>query len=648
MIKTDNHSSIDGLKYYFLSLFFLLLAGQCFKTLFVIYNHAAFSSLSLSDIAYAIFWGIRFDLASAAFFSFFSGLIIWLMAKVRPKKNLAITLLVVMLIIQMSLQIGDTMYFAESGRHVSYEMRDAFTDASGLFLTAIKNHTLFIVFSYLLALLILFISVRLAKRVLPYLAVTPRSLLKNRNGLRVFISLLLTVIFLRGGITGLPQGVIYAFKIGDPQQAVITMNGAYSVVYGAINSSKEISELPITLPAGTDLQQLMPSLYPHPPVVTTVDPSLLKQYNLVFILMEGWPADFMSAYGYQPDTTPFYKELKQKSFAPLGVIAGGNRTTEGIYATFCSQQNPLGKTIAQTSLQNNHYQCLPSMLKKLGWHTAFFQGTHKDTSGTGAFAQSLGFTESFAREDMTDTRYSHNNWGVHDPDIYDYVLKKLDTMPKPFLIGINTNSTHDIQMPDGVKPFFGDATSLQKHQSVLYFSDQSMKEFFNKIKHKPYYKNTIFVLMSDHTHDQHKSLAAQYFIPGIIYAENIVPVKTVPRYVSQRDFSPTILEIMGLPASDSFAGKSFWRNRDDVYFADYFSAGTIGWVSGQSIVETSITRPGDRHCYSIENGLLNAQTKDCDAQDRSHSLESLVFTRYSQDLLFSGQTKLFYEAYRKE
>jgi len=88
--------------------------------------------------------------------------------------------------------------------------------------------------------------------------------------------------------------------------------------------------------------------------------------------------------------------------------------------------------VAQTSLQNNSYRCLPDILEQWGWHTAFFQGTHKETSGTGAFAQSLGFNRSYAKEDMPAGRYKHNYWGAHDPDIYDFVLDKLDTMPQPF------------------------------------------------------------------------------------------------------------------------------------------------------------------------------------------------------------------------
>jgi hypothetical protein len=201
-------------------------------------------------------------------------------------------------------------------------------------------------------------------------------------------------------------------------------------------------------------------------------------------------------------------------------------------------------------------------------------------------------------------------------------------------------------MPEGVPAFFDGNSRKQKYQSILRFADQAMQEFFEKIKHKPYYKNTIFVLMSDHTGGKHKTTAMRYFIPGIIYAEDLITAVAVNRYVSQRDFSPTVLDILGLPASPSFAGKSFWPKsvsmpEDGVHFADYFDSGTIGWLSGDMLVETSVINPAETKCYSIEEGLLHAHVAACDHDYKTQSINSLVFTSYSPRLLFTGETRMF-------
>jgi len=647
MTDSSKQHRVDLLLYFLISCAALVVSGLLYKILFVVYNYYQFSSLGVPAISYALFWGLRFDLASAAVLSLMSCIILWSYYRLSPTKNPAATLLLIMLVVQLSLQLSDTMYFAESGRHVSYEMRDVLTDASGLFMTAVSKYTLFLLLGYSLVIVVIFLAYKPARKLLSIpLPITGQGKFRGQHEVMLFSVVLLSILFVRGGVTGVPQSVISAFEIGDAQQAIVAMNGAYSVVYGAVNSSKEIDRVNVKLPGDVDVEAVMRSLYAGSAAVTASSESLpaapKKKYNLIFILMEGWPADEMSAYGFEKPTTPFFASIKETSLAPLGVISGGVRTTEGIYATFCSQQNPLGETVAQTSLQNNQYECLPAILKKHGWHTAFFQGTHKETSGTGAFAQSLGFSESFAKEDMPEGRYKRNYWGAHDPDIYDFLLNKLDEMPQPFLVGVNTNSTHDVQMPVGVKGLFGNANMGEKHQSILHFADQSMQEFFEKIRDKPYFKNTVFVLMSDHTGGEHKTQALRYFIPGVIYAEELVVAKKLGRYASQRDFAPTVLELLGLPASRSFTGKSLLSENEAIYFADFFDSGMVGWIEDKSLVETSVVDPSDIKCYSLENGLLNAVSVDCDQYYRKSSMHSLVFSSYSQDLLFKGKTKSFY------
>lgn len=644
--------------YYMVCLLALGISGLIYKIIFIVYNYSQFSSLPLTDTAYALVWGLRFDLAAAAFLSLTGCLVLWLFYRLgkfnlAPAKNPAVLLLSIMLLVQISLQIGDTLYYAESGRHVSYEMRDALTDASGLFMTAITNHSLFILLAYLFSFALVFIVWKMSAQPIstPLSGTVPNSAAMTKLGfnfeIKLFSLLLLSVIMVRGGVTGLPQSVISAFKIGDARQAIVAMNGAYSVIYGVLNSAKEINQVSVKLPDGVNVNSVMNTLYPEIPEFSSADEVNIKKYNLVFILMEGWPADLMSAYGFARATTPFFESLKDKAISPLGAFAGGVRTTEGIYAVFCSQQNPLGETVAQSSLQNNQYRCLPDILKQQGWHTAFFQGTHKETSGTGAFAQSLGFTESFAKEDMPAGRYAHNYWGAHDPDIYDFLLDKLDDMPQPFLVGVNTNSTHDDKLPAGEKFHFGDANRLQRHMSVLHFADKSMRDFFDNIKTRPYYGNTVFVLLSDHTLGRHKSIAAKYFIPGVIYSESLLKANTVERYVSQRDFAPTVLDIIGMPASSSFSGKSFWYGDQQVdqeeFFADYFDSGSVGWLSDDILVETSVKDPSRMKCYSIADNLLNANSVECNEDYKYKSTQSLVFTSYSQNLLFKGRTKNFYE-----
>jgi len=654
---TDSLSSWSrsacGLFLFFLSsLFLLVLAGFIFKIVFVVYNDATVSEMLLGEVAYALLWGLRFDFASAAMFSLLMSFVLWFLYRVTPEKKspankAALILLAISLVTQISFQVADSIYYTDAGRHVSYEMRDAVSDASGLFLTAMTQHTWFVLCSAVLGVVLLLLSLRFSQGLMVWTC--SNKCVSLKFGLQyeasLFCIVVVAMIFIRGGLTGLPQSVISAFKIGNSQQAVVTMNGSYSVIYGIFNSSKEVKRFAINLPEDINVNEVMKQLYPTASFEQTDKAG--KKYNLIFVFMEGWSAELMTSYGYDQKTTPFFDSLLEKSYAPLGIIAGGRRTTEGLFSALCSQQNPLGETVAQSSLQNFSYSCLPEILKNKGWSTAFFQGSHKETSGTGAFAQSMGFVESYAKEDMPEGRYQRNFWGAHDPDIYDFVITKIDAMPEPFLIGINTNSTHDTSLPDGVEPYFEDDDGRDKKRNVLYFADQAMREFFDKLKNKPYYKNTLFVFMSDHTSGRRSSRFAKYLIPGAIYAEDIVPVKKLDQFVSQRDIAPTMLEILDLPASPSFAGKSFYKSvekePDDEYFSDYYNSGSIGWVRGHEIIETNISQPEIINCYSIDVNAMSLTGVECGVRAKKRSEQSLVFTSYSQERLFKGETKQFYK-----
>jgi phosphoglycerol transferase MdoB-like AlkP superfamily enzyme len=643
----NNKNCASGLLvYFFVSFSVLTIAGLIFKGVFLGYNISQFPDLTASEITHSLIWGVRFDMASAAFLTLLSCIVVWISYRLKLSVNPSLTLLAIMLVAQMSFQVGDSIYYTDAGRHVSYEMRDAMADASGLFLTAITYHVYFILVSAVLGFLVLLLSLSFSRRVMSGYCEKESVVWKfNLQYEAAFILVLLfATVFVRGGLTGLPQSVISAFKIGDPDKAVVAMNGAYSVIYGVFNSSKEVKQVSVNLPQHINVKKIMRDLYPE----ATLDgpDSGGKKYNLIFIFMEGWPAEIMASYGYDQKTTPFFDSILEKSHAPLGVVAGGRRTTEGLFSTLCSHQNPLGETVAQSSLQNFSYTCLPAILKDRGWSTAFFQGSHKETSGTGAFAQSMGFVESYAKEDMPKGRYQRNFWGAHDPDIYDFVINKIDTMPEPFMIGINTNSTHDTSLPEGASPNFEEDDARDAKRNALYFSDQAMREFFNKLKDRSYYKNTVFVLVSDHTSGRRSSIFAKYLAPGVIYAEDIVPGNKVDRFVSQRDIAPTVLEILELPPATSFTGKSFYKsaNEDagDSYFSDYYDSGSIGWIKGLEIVETSVIQPDNIKCYSINALNMKLNSKECDEQSKYLSEESLAFTSYSQELLFKGETEQFF------
>ena len=342
--------------------------------------------------------------------------------------------------------------------------------------------------------------------------------------------------------------------------------------------------------------------------------------------------------------TPFFDSLATRGITSRGMIAGGHRTTEGIFTTFCSYQNPLGQTLAKSQLGTFTYRSLAQVLREKGWSTSFFQGSRKDTSGTGAFAQRLGFEKSFGKEDIPDgeRRFEKNKWGVYDQDIYSFVVKHLKTMEQPFLAGINTNTTHDLSLPKGASPAFGTDSELNTRMSVLRFADDALMEFISAYEKDPDFGPTLFVLLADHTAGVTGSALAHYLIPFTLFAtDGSVPQKRVESFLSQRDIAPTVADLLGGHVG-TFTGVSMLR--DVPRRADYYHQGVLGWIEGDRLVEINILAENSVGFYRL-TGVLDEKVKvSPDAIHKRMVKEALAFTRRSQGLLFNGESLSFMEA----
>jgi phosphoglycerol transferase MdoB-like AlkP superfamily enzyme len=320
------------------------------------------------------------------------------------------------------------------------------------------------------------------------------------------------------------------------------------------------------------------------------------------------------------------------------MLAGGHRTSEGMFSTFCSYPNPLGSTIAETPLQEFEYACLPRFLHDRGYATEFLQGTRVNTSGIGAFSISLGFAQSFGREAIAIRHFPENGWGVQDPDLYDFALDRMRAASTPFFMAINTNSTHDVVLPKGVGPWFNDGSRVSAHLDAMHYADQALAAFLAACAKESWARSTVFVLVADHGHGSNGSLMDGFVIPFAIYAPGLVAPQLVPRIATQRDIAPTVLEILGLSRHAwPMAGKSLLHNDEAPYFADYYQDGILGWISDNRLVEIPVVNPSQYKNFAIgENRRLVARRQD--SLGARHVRDALAFTQFTQQLLTTGRT----------
>lgn len=612
------------------SLLLLLTVTFVEKGIFALYHTELSGNLPWQTLLGTLLWGIRFDLAISAAFALIITFVAWLAHRLLRRPLIPTlrwgTFLAGALLI--GIQGADLLYYGEAGRHLGYELKEWYNSGSSLAVAALQTYTVPVLLQLMLFIPLYYLSrwvFGLGNTIHVYHGF-PRTLLLE---VQLVFLVLLSVVMVRGGVQSVPLEPLHAQEIGDNHRAVLALNGGYNALFSSI-TPYSISPVFAAEPTAEEIALVKAQLRSSDgPLTVTPRPKA----NVIFVLLESWSGAYLQSYGYDKPVTPNFDRLRKEGITSRAMMTGGHRTTEGMFATFCSLQNPLGQTVAQSQLQNYDYHCLPRIAHEAGYHTAFFQGTNANTSGTGAFAQLLGFSDSYGKADMPPPKLPENSWGRHDPDIYDFVLAKLRAMPQPFMVGINTNSTHDAQLPAGSAVSFGEGAPSSL--SALHFADGALGDFVTAVRSDPQLKDSVLVLLADHPGLTPPDAYRASMIPFVILAPGLTP-EELPDVLSQRDVAPSVADLLALPGQGQFTGQSVLR-RIKPRVADFYYQGNLGWVHQGDVVVTQLNRNSEQNCFDLSAGTTLPQPRSCNAEDSDLAKQAQAFTHMSQSLLFSGQ-----------
>lgn len=604
------------LRNYF-SVFLICLFISIFaKFIFAFYS---FADIELSKKVYAIFYGYKFDFAVSA-------MIACLTLFFDFNKKLLLVISSFLLILLFGFLIGDIMYFNDANRHITYEVKDVFAESAGLVGTVWQKYLDLFIFSIISLVILGVIFFKLLN-----LSLNTIKFSKSYIPIKLLL-IVISVFFVRGMFQKIPLSPDHVYQIGDAKLATLSLNSAYNVIYKNIKSKGNIV---ITKAYKVNNEkQKVKDLYINQPQILDYKKDL-KQPNIVLFFLESWGASFFKDYGGPYDIVPRFSKILTRSIRPKGMIANGHRTVEGIFSTLTSYQNPLGKSIIRTSLESLEYTSLVELLKKQNYSTAFFQGFYSETSA-GIMAQKLGFERSYGKQDIKDRQYEENHWGVHDPDLYKFTFEKTKELKQPFIIGINTTTTHDDVLPKGypIRRFVED-DALNEILNTFYMSDEATFDFVDKMEKA--YPNTIFVFLADHTSRVPEDTNFHnYLIPFAIYSPKLPP-KYIDEFISQRDIAPTITDlVLGdyQKIAPEFSGKSLLR--ENHFFADYYHNGVLGVVKDKVAIEVM---DNQINCFNVAQFKLDEMS--CSKKHIETINQIKAFTNIQQKLLFDGKTKEF-------
>lgn len=292
--------------------------------------------------------------------------------------------------------------------------------------------------------------------------------------------------------------------------------------------------------------------------------------SIILICLESFNADFMESFGNTKGLTPNLDSLASQSVLFTNMYATGTRTVRGMEAITLSVPPTPGHSIVRRP-DNSSLYSIASVLRQKDYDMNFFYGGDGYFDNMNSFFGGQGFdivdrnrgnplsdAINTTRTNITDDEVTFENaWGICDEDIYAKVLQTADAnyeKGNPTFNFVMTTSNHrpysfptgKIDLPQGSRA------------SAVKYTDYALGDFMKKAQQKPWFKNTVFVIIADHcasSAGKWDITIQKHHIPAFIYNLPETPAVKVSRLVSQIDIMPTVFGYLNWNYSTALYGK---------------------------------------------------------------------------------------------
>lgn len=349
---------------------------------------------------------------------------------------------------------------------------------------------------------------------------------------------------------------------------------------------------------------------------TTTNPYPEKRLNVFLITVESLSASYLTRFGKTRNITPFIDQWLKQGLLFTNFYATGTRTTRGLEAISLSLPPTPGRSLVKRP-DGPKLFALGEIFSQRGYDVAFLYG------GRGFFENMNSFFSSYGYRCIDQTDFSEaettfsNAWGVCDGDLYNKTMSEADrdfAQGKPFFFHLMTTSNHrPYTYPKGKI----DIPSGHNRSGAVKYTDFAFKEFITQAKLKPWFRDTLFVIVADHcAHSAGKAglPVAKYHIPLFIYAPFHIKPGENSKLASQIDIGPTLLGLLNFSYKSPFFGQDILRSdfQQRALIANYVK---LGLLKDDTLIvlapRQKITQQKKPYDTSLKTTINNPLVQDC-------------------------------------
>jgi phosphoglycerol transferase MdoB-like AlkP superfamily enzyme len=348
------------------------------------------------------------------------------------------------------------------------------------------------------------------------------------------------------------------------------------------------------------------------PASNKMGPFTRRPKNVVLISVESLSADYLGIHGGQKGLTPNLDKLAAEGLQFDRLFATGTRTVRGLDALSLGTPPIPGQAIVHRP-DNEHLATIGELLKAQGYATYFIYGGYGYFDNMNAYFRGNNYQVIDRTDFDPKTIAAENIWGVADESLFDNALTALDESTKsgkPFFAHIMTTSNHrPFTFPEGRI----DLPQGSRDGAVKY-TDYALGRLIEQAKTKPWFKDTLFVIVADHCASvagKTKLPVAKYHIPLIFYAPDMLKPAHYSRMASQIDIAPTLLDVLGAQGKEHFFGESLFAAEAQPARAFISNYQELGYYKNDTLIVLSPKKKAE--AFKINPKTYEAEKSAIDA-----------------------------------
>lgn len=287
--------------------------------------------------------------------------------------------------------------------------------------------------------------------------------------------------------------------------------------------------------------------------------------NILIVIVES-----LSEWHIEQGMMPFLSRFRQEALYFPNFISQNRRTHTGLHIMLCGEYPNLVQRKSKAELfaagrsVPAKRPCLPSLLKREGYHALFMQAANLSFMRKDAMAQRMGYEEWIGNADYA---YGHHytNWGVDDESLMQHAMERIRGLAqkdKPWFVTVLTAGTHH---PFNIPPPQR-RTRDRGYANAYLAADRSLEYLVSELRKDGLLDNTLLIITTD---ESNAKLAGDEVPAGQMSGNHGILIVHTPdkavransNYFAQSDLTLSMLDYLGLP-SDRYVGRSIFREYD--------------------------------------------------------------------------------------